>query len=217
MRRRGGGDRNLARCNLTPDVERGGVVSFEVRVLDETTWPGFARLVERHNGVWGGCWCMNFHSEGVGRGHTAEGNRTAKERRVRAGQAHAALVYDGPACVGWCQFGPTEELPRIKRRAEYLKNLVALPDWRITCFFVDRDYRGKSVAATALEGALREIARLGGGTVESYPEDIEGRSVSSSFLHNGTVSMFESQGFVRTRRLGKHHWVVTRVVPGPGI
>jgi hypothetical protein len=64
----------------------------------------------------------------------------------------------------------------------------------------------------ALAGALAEIARLGGGTVESYPEDAEGRSVSGSFLHNGTVAMFESRGFERTRRLGKHHWVVTKVV-----
>jgi GNAT superfamily N-acetyltransferase len=77
---------------------------------------------------------------------------------------------------------------------------------------VDRDYRGKGVASAALEGALGEIARLGGGTVESYPEDGEGRSVSGSFLHNGTVPMFERQGFRRTRRLGKNHWVVTKVV-----
>jgi hypothetical protein len=48
--------------------------------------------------------------------------------------------------------------------------------------------------------------------VESYPEDGEGRSVSASFLHNGTVSMFERHGFEQTRRLGKHHSVVTKVV-----
>jgi hypothetical protein len=47
---------------------------------------------------------------------------------------------------------------------------------------------------------------------ESYPEDTEGRSVSGSFLNNATVSMFESHGFERTRRLGKHHWVVTKIV-----
>ena len=78
--------------------------------------------------------------------------------------------------------------------------------------FVDRDYRGKGVASVALKGALREISRLGGGTVESYPEDAAGRSVSASFLHNGTVSMFEREGFKRSRRLGKNHWVVTKVV-----
>lgn len=48
--------------------------------------------------------------------------------------------------------------------------------------------------------------------MESYPEDVEGRSVSASFLYNGTLTMFESHGFERTRRLGKHHWVVAKVV-----
>ena len=121
-------------------------------------------------------------------------------------------MFDGVTCVGWCQFGPTEELPRIKSRRAYREGLTALPDWRITCFFVDKAYRGKGVAAAALEGALQEIARLGGGTVESYPEDADGRTVSSSFLHNGTVPMFERQGFERTRRIGKNRWVVTKVL-----
>jgi ribosomal protein S18 acetylase RimI-like enzyme len=188
------------------------MTGLRVKSLDEATWPDFARLVERHNGVWGGCWCMGFHAEGVGRTKSPAQNRSEKEGRVREGRAHAALVYDGPTCVGWCQFGSPDELPRIKRRRAYLEGLSALPDWRITCFFVANSCRRKGVASTALEGALREIARLGGGTVESYPEAIEDRSVSSSFLHNGTVSMFESHGFERTRRLGKHHWVVTKVV-----
>jgi ribosomal protein S18 acetylase RimI-like enzyme len=187
------------------------MTGFRVRPLDESTWPDFARLVERHNGVWGGCWCMAFHAEGVGRGTTAAPNRSEKERRVREGRAHAALVFDGPSCVGWCQFGPTDELPRIKHRRAYREGLRALPDWRITCFFVDNRCRRRGVASAALEGALHEIAGLGGGRVESYPEDIRGRSVSASFLHSGTVSMFERHGFERTRRLGQHHWVVTKV------
>jgi hypothetical protein len=99
-----------------------------VRALDETTWPDFARLVERHNGVWGGCWCMGFHAEGVGRGRTVAQNRSDKECRVREGRAHAALVYDGPECVGWCQFGPTDELPRIKHRRAYEAGVGELPD-----------------------------------------------------------------------------------------
>jgi hypothetical protein len=46
-----------------------------VRPLDATSWADFAGLVERHNGVWGGCWCMSFHAEGVGRSRTPEQNR----------------------------------------------------------------------------------------------------------------------------------------------
>ena len=188
------------------------VTDFAVKPLSQSTWPDFASLVERHNGVWGGCWCMAFHPEGVGRGKTAAQNRTEKECRAREGTAHAALVYDGRTCVGWCQFGSPEELPRIKRQRAYRDGLTLLPNWRITCFFVDKAYRGQGVAVAALKGALQEIARLGGGTVESYPEEVAGRSVSASFLHNGSISMFEAQGFERLRPIGKDHWVVAKVV-----
>jgi GNAT superfamily N-acetyltransferase len=185
-----------------------------VRPLDASTWPDFARLVERHDGVWGGCWCMAFHAEGCKRPDGQ--NRSEKERRVREGRAHAALVYEDGACVGWCQFGAAGELPRIKRERAYREGAGDPPDWRITCFFVDRGHRRRGVADRALAGALELIAGLGGGTVESYPESIHGRSVSGSFLHNGTLAMFERQGFERGRAIGKHHCVVALTVPAAG-
>jgi len=188
------------------------MAKLTTRALVPETWPDFARLVEANNGVWGGCWCMGFHPEGVGRHKTPEQNRAEKEARVCAGEAHAALVYDGDDCVGWCQFGVPDELPRIKARKAYMDGLEDLPDWRITCFYSGKGHRGQGVSATALAGALTEIARLGGGVVESYPEDVTDRKVSGSFLHNGTLAMFEQQGFARTRRIGKNRWVVRRTV-----
>lgn len=188
------------------------MTGYVVRPLDTTTWPDFAALVERSNGVWGGCWCMAFHSEGVGKDRSPAQNRTDKECRVREGRAHAALVYDGDLCVGWAQFGPTDELPRIKHGKAYAAELADLPDWRITCFFVDKTRRGQGVSAAALAGAVDLIAASGGGVVESYPEDADGRKVSGSFLHNGTLAMFERQGFARDRQIGKHRWVVRRTV-----
>jgi GNAT superfamily N-acetyltransferase len=86
------------------------------------------------------------------------------------------------------------------------------PDWRIACFFVDKGHRGNGVAVAALEGALQEIACLGGGTVESHPEEVAGPSVCASFLHKGSLSMFEKQGFERIRPIAKNHWVVTKLV-----
>ena len=77
---------------------------------------------------------------------------------------------------------------------------------------MDKAYRGRGVSSAALAGALEEISRLGGGTVESYPEDVINRKVSDSFLYNSRLAMFERQGFDRVRRLGKNHWVVAKIV-----
>lgn len=182
---------------------------YTVKSLSAATWADFAALVERHGGVWGGCWCLAFHAEGKAPGPH---RRARKEQRVREGSAHAALVYAGTTCVGWCQFGPVDELPRIKHLRVYSQEQGEPPDWRITCFFVDKAHRGNGVAATALVGALAEIARLGGGLVESYPEDTAGRKVSPSFLYNSRLAMFEQHGFRRVRPLGKNHWVVAKQV-----
>ena len=174
---------------------------YSTKLLDPSTFDDFARMVEK-NHIWGGCWCLGFHG--------TELSRDTKLRRVNEGTTHAALVYDGSEAVGWCQFGRTDELPRIKHRAEYQKTVKDRPDWRITCFVVDRDHRRRGVAALALQAALDEIARQGGGLVESYPEEVADRKTSGSFLYNATVSMFERHGFVRSGRLGKNHWVVRR-------
>ena len=183
---------------------------FSCRALDESTWPGFAALVERNGGIFGGCWCMGFHPEGVGKDSTAAVNQERKLSRVRAGSAHAALVFDGDECVGWCQFGVPDELPRIKSRAAYEKAGSEPPDWRIACCYVGKGHRRRGVATAGLVGALDLIAQLGGGTVEGYPEDAT--SVPAGFLYNGALSTYEKLGFVRSRTIGKHRWVVTRVV-----
>ncbi len=154
---------------------------------------------------------MAFHPEGVERGTDhASVNRERKMARVIAGTAHAALVFDGDACVGWCQFGPTDELPRIKSRAAYDRSCTTLPDWRIACCYVAKGYRRRGVAFAALDGALQLIARLGGGLVEGYPEPAG--AVPAGFLFNGALASYEQLGFSRDRMIGKHRWVVSRFV-----
>jgi hypothetical protein len=78
-----------------------------------------------------------------------------------------------------------------------------LPDYRLTCIFVDRNYRRKGVARVALDGAFDLIARAGGGVVEAYPHDTTGKKMSSSFLCDGTRSMYEKAGFDYERPKGQ--------------
>jgi hypothetical protein len=187
------------------------VSTYRTAPLDATTWEAFAALVEENNGVWGGCWCVGFHVK-LGKGRTPAGNRAEKEQRVREGRTHAALVLDGDACAGWCQFGTPAELPEVKSRRAYEKGLTTLPDWRITCFFTGKGRRKRGVAAAALGGALEQIARLGGGMVEGYPEETDDRTLSGSFLHTGPMAAFERHGFIRTRPISPHRRVVKRTV-----
>ena len=182
---------------------------YTVRALDTETWPAFTELVERTGGMVAGCWCMAFHPEGAAKGQAGV-NRDGKAARVRSGGAHAALVFSADTCVGWCQFGPVDELPRIKSRAVYERGLMTAPQWRIGCCFVGKGHRRQGVAALALAGALTFIAELGGGVVEGYPESAE--SVPAGFLFNGALSTYEQAGFVRDRPIGKHRWVVTKDV-----
>src|SRR6188472_1505898 len=92
---------------------------YEIRPLSPATWDAFAAFAEKHNGVWGGCWCTWFHPPCAERGQSAEGNRAIKERLVREGKAHAALVFEGGEAVAWCEFGSPAELPNIYHRKEY--------------------------------------------------------------------------------------------------
>ena len=66
---------------------------------------------------------------------------SSRQRLVEAGRAHAALVFDGDVAVAWAQFGTVPELPNIHHRKEWEQGVARMPDYRITCLFVDREYR----------------------------------------------------------------------------
>ena len=68
---------------------------YMVRALSPATWDGFAGLAQRHNGVFGGCWCTYFHTMHSEKTFDADDNRSLKQRLVEKGRAHVALIYNG--------------------------------------------------------------------------------------------------------------------------
>ena len=102
----------------------GGLVSapYDGRALDASIWDLFAGLVERNNGIYGGCWCIAFHSayqRGVseprapggagahGTGARGPGRRSRRSspglvsvrKHERARAASSAGVSTGPAAA----------------------------------------------------------------------------------------------------------------------
>lgn len=189
--------------------------SLETRELSARNWDRFEEFFARHDGVQDGCWCMFYHRQGPNRDQPRDA-RIAENRRdhrelVRRGGAHGVLVLDAGVVVGWCQFGRAPELPRIERGRKYRglrRTLGRPPDWRITCFFVERAYRRRGVARLALDAALEAIRRRGGGVVEAYPVT-HGRAVATWF---GTRTMFARAGFARVAPFGRSNVLMRRTV-----
>jgi GNAT superfamily N-acetyltransferase len=190
---------------------------FTTRELSPSTWGDFEALFSRNGGVQDGCWCMYYHRARPNRGQP-DASRHAENRRdhhrlVQRGEAHGILVYADGGPVGWCQFGRTGELPRIDAGRKYRALAVARdppPDWRISCFFVERSYRKRGVATVALEAALDSIRRRGGGVVEAYPST-HPRAVATWF---GSVPMFARLGFTKVAPFGRSN-ILMRATAGP--
>lgn len=73
--------------------------SFDIAPLSTETWPAFEGLVERHNGIFGGCWCTHFLS-GCAEGEPRyESSRALKKAYVEQRRTHAALVMDGDEAI----------------------------------------------------------------------------------------------------------------------
>ena len=178
---------------------------YTTKELSPKIWPDFERLFSQKNG-WDHCQCMHFHrsrsspenAKLSSRAERGVRNRREKRELVERGCSHGILVYAKGEPVGWCQYGPREELPRIDESRKYRG--LAPEDgtaklWRITCFVVDKKYRGRGVASAALNAALKAIRNKGGGLVEAYPiTRWESRAFGNESTH-GTASMFEKAGF----------------------
>lgn len=157
---------------------------------------------------------MFFHTKGefLIKGHGPD-NKRAKKALVKKRRTHGIIVYSGETPVGWVQYGPKPELPRLDASKTYQK--VNLDDkgkklWRITCFFVDRNNRRRGVSKFGVDAALASIKQKGGGMVEAYPSTKP--SKGASLMWSGTVSMFANAGFDIVSQLGKSSVVMRKVV-----
>jgi len=196
-----------------PDPEYvAGMSDLVIKELTAETFDDFAALVERNGGMFAHCWCTWFHPDCAEKEQRST-RRALKQRLVADGIAHAALVYDGDRAVAWAEYGSPEELPNIHHRKEYVATAERLPDYRVTCILVERGLRGEGLAAIALRGAVELIAQAGGGLVEGYPHDTGGvRKKNSSFLYNGTRTLYEREGFRYDRPKGQGNCVMVREV-----
>ncbi len=190
--------------------------TYTTKELNIDTWPDFEKLAPQQ----GQCWCIYYHRarpvlRGASREEREAVNKKDKKNLVRQGRSHSLLVYDGRKLVGWCQYGSKEELPRIDAGRNYRKLTPLAVDkklWRITCFYVDREYRKKGVAKTALRAALDSIRKQGGGIAEAYPVVSSKMAANPEWLWFGTPGMFRRERFRPVSPLGTSLFLMRKTI-----
>jgi len=145
---------------------------------------------------------MFYHKPGDFNAGAYSENKRAKHDLVKQGKAHGIIAYCGGEPVGWCQFGPREELPRTDKKRNYVPTADDL--WRVTCLFIAPRHRKSGLASFAVKEAVRAMEKLKVKVVEAYP--LAGER-SARDLWMGTPHLFEGVGFKRVGPLGKSSWI----------
>jgi ribosomal protein S18 acetylase RimI-like enzyme len=178
-------------------------VSFEIHPVTRKRWPDMVELFERR-GVRGGrrntpaygCWCMYWRDRSLAHG---EPKKRAMAKLVRAGSEPGLLAYEGDMPVGWVAIAPREEYTAILQSPQYRprENGGGEAVWAIVCFTIDKEARGKGIAAELLDAAVEYAFAHGASSVEASPH------VSNVTDYMGHVELYRRAGFAHVRDVNK--------------
>jgi hypothetical protein len=153
---------------------------------------------DRNDAGW--CRCVAWHVrtwEGWGE-RTAEENLSLRKELFASGEHDGYLLRDESRCIGWCQVGLRDRLPKLVAQFE----LEAAPDtWAITCCFTIEAERGRGRAAFLLGGVLVDLKRRGARRVEAFPA--RGEELDAGEAWTGPEAMFLAAGFRVVKELPK--------------
>jgi GNAT superfamily N-acetyltransferase len=174
---------------------------LQVRALEPGDWEALEGLFG-DRGACAGCWCMAWRLSQkqweAGRGAR---NRDAFRRLVRSGRASGAIVLASGRAVGWCSAAPRADFAGLAGRPSLATDWDG-STWSVTCFFIEREWRGRGLGAKLLSAAVA-LARARGATrIEGYPvrPPRGGGQLPAAFAWTGLPQLFERCGF---ERLGK--------------
>jgi GNAT superfamily N-acetyltransferase len=184
--------------------------SVEFHPLVPERWLDLEKLFGKH-GASGGCWCMwwrQTRSE-FSRQH-GEPNRLAFKAVVDSGVVPGLLAYSDVQPVGWCAVEPRESYPALDR-SRTLARIDDEPVWSITCFYINRHFRGKGLMRGLLAAAIDWSGKQGAEIVEAYPVDSQVR-LSNASVYTGVVPVFREAGFVEVLRRSKRRPIMRKSV-----
>jgi GNAT superfamily N-acetyltransferase len=180
------------------------MTTFKCYPTTSERWSDLEQLFGK-NGANAGCWCMFWRLErAMFKKTKGDGNRQILKQIVEAGEQPGILAYDGEHAVGWCGVAPREKLVALEN-SRILKRVDDQPVWSITCFFVNKEVRGKGIMESLIKAAVTHARSKGTQIVEAYPIDMQspkllGQTFNSYSGYMGVASVFRSLGFEEVGR-----------------
>lgn len=164
-------------------------IALTFRNVDQSNWDDFARLFESRGGP-KNCWCMVWRAMPAGGKSTgSKGRRQALHARVTSGVPIGILAYADAVPVGWCSIAPRSTYRRLGGPDDYPDEPGTV--WSLACFFIKREFRGRSISSQLLQEAISHARKRGARIVEAYAVSPD----SPSYRFMGFVGLFKKFGF----------------------
>ncbi len=143
------------------------------------------------------CWCLSYRltsKENRELEGPARGDRV--QLLVQEDPPPGVLAYDDAGeVVGWAAVHPRADTSFARSRK--IPHVDDLDVWSVWCIRVRPGHRKQGISHPLLAGAV-EFARSNGAVaIEGYPLDNRGAKINQTMAYVGTVSLFESAGFVK--------------------
>lgn len=170
--------------------------ALEFRAVTAERWPDLQQLFGGRGGP-SYCWCMVWRPGG---GSTNASKRAALQQIVECGTPVGLLAYSKGEPVAWCSIAPRESYRNLGGGADPAGASV----WSVACFYAQRRFRGRGIAARLLAAAVEHAREHGADVIEGYPVDPE----SPSYRFMGLRSTFRAAGFAETGTAGRRRHVM---------
>ncbi|MDR3764661.1 MAG: GNAT family N-acetyltransferase [Acidobacteriota bacterium] len=180
----------------------------EWKPLTPATWSDFEALFGAR-GACGGCWCMTWRlapKEFKANGNA--GNKAAMRALVNAGEEPGVLLYREGRAVAWCAVAPREKYVRLEN-SRVLAPLDGKPVWSVSCFFVDRAWRGQGLTVEVLNAAVEFARGKGAKIVEGYPQEVK-KKLPPPFVWTGILPTFVASQFEEAGRRSPHRPIMRK-------
>jgi GNAT superfamily N-acetyltransferase len=130
-------------------------------------------------------------------------NKVAFRELVADGPPPGLLAYAGEEPVAWCRVMPRSRHPGLKNSRHFKTELDLQGVWSLSCFVVQRAWRGRGLTTVLTKAAIRFAREQGAQVLEVYPTDTDEKK-HPSVIYTGKATTFVRLGFEEVQRRSPH-------------